>query len=123
MSIFDFFKSKKPKNLLEEFESTALPLVVHGYREIAKRGNIAPTSKTSDQEIINIYQKVGSAFFEAAKKRNERIPALYLNGIALKFIQIHEMSEEFFYEHLKYEINNYLANGLRDDYKRELKLF
>jgi hypothetical protein len=26
MSIFDFFKSKKPKNLLEEFESTALPL-------------------------------------------------------------------------------------------------
>lgn len=117
-------KKKQPANLYEEARGLAEPLVINGYRKITSQNGIAPTPKTSDDKIIEIYSIVVSAFKEASKQKNEHIPAVYLNTIALKFFQIYEMGgEKFFDEHLEYEINKYLIDGLRNDYKQELKLF
>lgn len=108
----------------EEVLKTLILLVINGYRQISKKLNIAPTSKTSDEKIIEIYQKVVSSFKDASKIRNEHIPAVYLNYIVLKFFQIYEkMPKDFFDEHLVYEIDKYIKSGLRSDYKVELKLF
>lgn len=124
MGIFDRFKKKETKTMLDKVQELAGPLIVNGYRQIASESGLAPTSKTSDQKIMEIYQQVGSAFKEAAKERNELLPAGYMNSIVLKFYQVYEMSgEKFYYEHLKYEIDKYLREGLREDYKRDLKLF
>lgn len=125
MGLFDFNKkNEQPKTMLDQALALAGPLIVNGYRSIAEANNIAPTSKTSDQQIIEIYQKVGSSFHEASKERNEHIPAGHINTIVLKFLQVHElMGETMFYEHLKYEVNKYLQEGLREDYKRDLDLF
>lgn len=125
MGLFDFFKKKKqPITALDQFQAVAGPLIVNGYRRVASMNNIAPTAKTSDQKIIEIYQRVGSAFREASKERNEHITAGNLNTIVLKFFQVYEMmGETMFYEHLKYEIDKYIQEGLRTDYKQDLKLF
>lgn len=61
----------------------------------------------------------------------------FLNRIVMKFLQLYEMrfekdeksgldeaiAEKFFCDHLKYEVEKYLVEGLRPDYKRELPLF
>jgi hypothetical protein len=77
-----------------------------------------------DQKIIEIYQRVGSAFREASNQRGEHIPAGHLNTVVLKFFQVYEMmGDTMFYEHLKYEVDKYIQEGLRPDYKQDLKLF
>ncbi|NDW11140.1 hypothetical protein [Dysgonomonas sp. 520] len=115
---------KQPTNLYEATREVIEPLVIRSYRNIAYQNGIAPTSKTSDNKIIEIYSKIGSAFKEASKQRNEHIPAVYLNTIVLKFYQVYEMGGDVFLEeHLKYEVDRYLRAGLREDYKHELKLF
>lgn len=125
MGLFDIFKRKEqPKTMLDQVQALAGPLIVNGYRKVAAANNIAPTSKTSDQKIIEIYQIVGSAFREASNQRNEHIPAGYLNNIVLKFFQVYEMmGDMLFEEHLKYEVDKYIQEGLRQDYKQDLKLF
>ncbi|WP_026978642.1 hypothetical protein [Flavobacterium tegetincola] len=125
MGLFDFFKKKQqPKTLLEQAQALGGPLIVNGYRSIAAANNMAPTSKTSDQKIIEIYQRVGSAFREASKQRNEHIPAGYLNTIVLKYFQVYEMMGDMMLdENLKYEVDKYIQEGLREDYKQDLKLF
>jgi hypothetical protein len=124
MGIFNFFKKEEqPKNLLEQIQSTVKPIIINGYRRIADENNVAPTSKTSDQKIIEIYQKVGSAFKKASEQRNEHIHAGYINTIVLKFFQVYEMvGDTYLDEHLKYEVDKYLQHGLREDYKKDLKL-
>lgn len=115
---------KQPTNLHKEIREVAEPLIVDSYRKIASINGIAPTSKTSDNKIIEIYSRVDSAFKEASKQRNEQIQVGYINTIVLKFIQVYEMGGDIFIEeHLKYEIDKYLIEGLRSDYKNELKLF
>ena len=79
---------------------------------------------TSDEKIIEIYSRVVTAFCQAAKQRGETIPAVFLNRIVLKFLTVHEkMPAEFFGDHLQYEVEKYIAEGLRPDYKQELPLF
>lgn len=117
------FGSQKPRTLLDEAKETAGKAVVYGYRRIAKERGCAPTQKTSDDKIIEIYSKVVSSFQKVAATKNERIPAVYLNTIALKFYQVYELAgDAFLDEHLDYEINLYKTSGLRNDYKQELKL-
>lgn len=117
-------RKKQPTNLHKEIREVAEPLIVDSYRKIAFQKGIAPTSITSDNKIIEIYSRVGSAFKEASKQRNEHIQAGYINTIVLKFIQIYEIGgDTMFKEHLGYEIKKYLIEGLRSDYKQELKLF
>lgn len=130
MSFFKnlFSKPTEPSDnmkdgVLERATDAAHKTIIAGYREIARQTDLAPTSKTSDAEIITLYGKVLSAFHAASVERNERIPAGIKNAIALYFFQIKEKNpQEFLEEHLQYEIQWYRQNGLRDSYKREINL-
>ena len=116
-------KDGHPKNLYEQVLPLSRQIIVNGYRRIARERNAAPTLRISDETIIEIYKQVGTAFNEAAKQRRERIPAVYLNFIVLKFFQIYEMGGDMLLnEHLQYEVEQYLIFGLRQEYKQELKL-
>ena len=101
-------------------------LVIQGYRLISKEssGKLAPTNKTSDVEILMVYKTIVSQFHKAADIRGEHIPAVNLNYITLQFLQIYEFfGKEYFKEHLDYQLQYYLDNGLREDYKQELDPF
>jgi hypothetical protein len=118
----------KQRTMLDDAQEAGSKVIVIGYRRIAAQLGCAPTAKTTDQKIVEIYSRVGTAFQKAAEQRGEHIPALYLNTIVLKFIKVHEMFygspfPQRFQEHLQYEVNKYLAEGLRPDYKQELPLF
>lgn len=126
--IYIFFQKQdrttKPGNLLEEAQRQARPLIINGYRKVGKERGCAPTSKTSDKKIIDVYTQVLNAFNSAAKIRDERIPAVKLNFIALKFFQVYEMmGEEGMNSHLEYEVEKYLEEGLRAEYNQPLELF
>jgi hypothetical protein len=98
--------------------------VVRFYRHLGAYNNCPPTARTSDGKIIEIYSWVRTAFQEAALQRGERIPAEFVNRIVSGFLQIYEKSgESFMREHLHYEIENYLREGLRADYRRPLSFF
>jgi hypothetical protein len=118
----------KKRTMLDDAQETSGKLVVKGYRRIAAQLGCAPTAKTTDQKIMEIYSTVSTAFNQAAERRGEHIPALYLNTIVLKFLKVYELFygspfPQRFQEHLQYEVNKYLAEGLRPDYKQELPLF
>jgi hypothetical protein len=125
----NFFKkilgfSQKPRTLLDEAQEIGGKLLISGYRRIGAAHGCAPTSKTSDKKIIEVYSKVGTAFRETSKQRNEIIPATILNFIVWKFLQVYElMGDEMLESHLQYEIKKYLREGLRPDYRQDLKLF
>ncbi|MBC35664.1 MAG: hypothetical protein CL663_06470, partial [Bacteroidetes bacterium] len=69
----------------------------------------------TENKILDIYLQVVSEFKKASKKRGEHIPAQILNSIVLEFILTYEMSgEDFYKEHLIYEIDRYLKDGLRE---------
>jgi hypothetical protein len=114
----------RPGSVLEAALEAGGPLIVSGYRRIAAAHGCAPSTTTSDEKIIEIYSCVCKAFLEASKRRGEVIPAVFLNRIVLKFLQVHEkFPEHFFEEHLRYEVDKYLAQGLRPEYRKELPLF
>jgi hypothetical protein len=115
---------KQPKTLLEQAQEVGGKLIIDGYRRIAAIKGCAPSSKTTDKEIIEIYSKVGSAFRQAAMQRGEIIPADNLNFIVWKFFQVYEMmGDEMLISHLQYEVEKYLQEGLRPEYRSELTLF
>lgn len=117
MGLFDIFKRKEPRTILDEVQDTTVKL----FRSIGESNGVPPTRKLSDEKILEISQEVMIAFKEAGEQKGERIPGGYLMTIAMKFFAVYEMSgEDFYYEHLNYEINKYLAEGLREDYKHSL---
>lgn len=74
--------------------------------------------KISDEKILEIVQTTMRAFTQAAESKGEKIPGSVLVNISAKFICVYDMSgQDFFLEHLKYEINKYLTEGLRPDYQ------
>lgn len=106
--MFGFLKKKKPKTLLDSFNST----VVEMFRPLLENNK-----NLSDEKIIEIVQTVMRAFKEAAESKGEIISGTVLINISAKFIRVYDISgPEFFMEHLKYEINLYLTSGLREDY-------
>jgi hypothetical protein len=112
MGVFKLFNKKQPKTMLDQAQQAAFPLIVNGFRHIAKTNNVAPTPKTTDHKIVEIYQKVLVAFKKGAEQRGERIPAVNLNAIALKFFQVYEMmGEQMFEQHLDYEVLKYIREG------------
>ena len=113
----------KQRTMLDDVQEVGGRLIVKGYRRIAAQHGCAPTAKTSDQKIIEIYTLVSKAFHQAAERRGERIPALIDNNIVLKFLQVYEMMGDHLQQHLQYEVGKYLAEGLRPEYKQELPLF
>ncbi len=117
-------KKESSKSVLEAVQEVGGKLIVDGYRKIAEHQDFAPTNETSDQEILEIYTKVGSAFREASKQRDETITAGKLNMIVFHFLQIKEANgDAFVIEHLEYEIEKYIESGLRESYQKELDLF
>jgi hypothetical protein len=113
----------KQRTMLDDVQAVSGRLIVKGYRRIAAQHGCAPTAKTTDQKIIEIHTLVSKAFHQAAERRGERIPALIDNHIVLKFLQVYEMMGDHLQQHLQYEVEKYLAEGLRPDYKQELQLF
>ncbi len=98
--------------------------LVRRLRSIGEYNNTAPSSKTTDEKIIEIYRLICSSFREQSKLRNEHIKANCLNTIALKFFNVYEeFGEDFMKEHLEYELKKYANEGLRTDYQKEISLF
>jgi hypothetical protein len=109
--------------MLDRVQESGSKVIVSGYRRIGAQLGCPPTAKTTDEKIVEIYTKVGTAFHEVAKQRGEHISALYLNNIVLGFLKLYEMSgDQFVHQHLQYEVDKYLAEGLRPEYKQELSL-
>lgn len=116
--------AREGQTALDAFNAAAEPLLVSSYRSIGAKIGRAPTSKTSDADIVGIYRKVGTAFRAVSNERGEHLPAGYLNAIVFKFYQVREQfGDKFMDEHLAYELNKYRAEGLREDYKVDMKLF
>ena len=114
----------KPRNAYEEILEIARVVIPLRYREIAAARGCAPTSKTSDDRIMEIYQKVGTAFREASLRRGENLRAGVLNRIVLKFLNAYELLPRAFAdEHLQYEVDRYLRLGLRSEYLEEIDMF
>lgn len=118
-----FGTAPKQRTLLNDVQDVGARLIVKGYRKVAAQHGCAPTAKTTDQKIMEIYALVTTAFNQAAERRGERIPALVDNYIVLKFLQLYEMIPGHLQQHLQYEVEKYLAEGLRQDYRHELPLF
>lgn len=120
-------KSKKDLDISSSsnlsVSETLEKLTVNIYRNYATQNDIAPTSETSDQEILDIVKLVSTNFIEVAENRGERIQAPYLMTINVHFLNVYELyGAEFLYQHLEYELSKYLSEGLRDNYKKDLGL-
>ncbi len=101
-------------------------VIVFAYRRYAAANgpDCAPTAKTSDARVKEIYTDVVRGFRDVAMRRSEEITAQRLNFIAWKFMQVEEMfGPGMVASHVAYETKKYLAEGLRKDYQHELPLF
>lgn len=117
MGFFDLFKKKKERNVYDEVRDNTVKI----FRNIAKSNNIEQINSLSDEKIMNIAQEVMTSFKDTAEQKGEQIPGGYLLTIAMKFIIVYSTTDEKFYnEHLVYEINKYINDGLREDYKHNL---
>lgn len=117
MGLFNLFKDTKEKTLLDEVHESTVKL----FRTIGEANDTSPSKKMSDKLILEIATEVMSAFKNASQVKNERIPGGYLMSIAMKFFVVYEQFGKLFYKkHLEYELQNYLENGLREDYKFNL---
>jgi hypothetical protein len=63
--------------------------------------------RTSDEKIMEIYQKDATAFRQVADQRGERIPAGVMNLIVWKFLQVYEtLGEAMVDEHRHTRLRN-----------------
>jgi hypothetical protein len=98
-------------------------LIVDGYRRAARRQGLAPTAKTTDAEILQLFERVGSAFKSVADKRGESLRAPRINYIVWKFLQAHEeLGSDAFDAYLQQETSRYRTDGLPAAYRHELRL-
>lgn len=113
--------------MLDSVQGVGGRLIVRGYRRLAAELGCAPTAKTTDKKILEVYAHVGTAFHEGEQRRGEHIPAPYLNTIVWQFLQLYETlgpeCERAFQNHLQYEVERFVAEGLREDYQQALRLF
>jgi hypothetical protein len=108
----------------ESFEDKLNASLAKKLRNIGEYNNTAPTDKTSDEKIIEIYTLICTSFRKASSEKQERIPADNLNTIAMKFFKVYEeFGEDFMQEHLEYELKKYNTEGLRPEYKKGISLF
>jgi len=116
-----FLRKKPERTVADELKE----ITIKAFRGLGQaNGGIPPTKRTSDEDILKIYQEVVNAYKEVEGLRNERIPATSLNVIAMHFFKVFETQGEIFYkEHLEYEINKYIEKGLRDYQTQGVELF
>lgn len=121
---FSYYILKRKPEEPVSFEDTINNSLVKRLRNIGRYNNTAPTEKTSDEKVIEIYQLICSSFRDTSNKRNERIPADNLNTIAMKFFNVYEQfGEDFMKEHLEFELEKYRKEGLRPEYQKGISLF
>lgn len=121
---FSYYILKRKPQEPVSFEDKLNTSLVKRLRNIGEYNNTAPTEKTSDEKVIEIYQLICSSFRNASNKRNERIPADNLNTIAMKFFNVYEQfGEDFMKEHLEFELEKYRKDGLRPEYQKGISLF
>lgn len=107
--MFGFFRKKK-RTLLDDLNDATVNI----YRPL-----LVNNKTISDEKILEIVQTTMRAFTQAADSKGEKISGDVLMNISAKFVRVYDMSgQEFFLEHLKYEIKKYLTEGLRPDYQR-----
>ena len=72
----------------------------------------------SDKEIMYVSLIILKLFTEAGQEyRNEEISYDIILNITDQFLVLYQMSGfDFFHKHIKYELNKYVDEGLRDDY-------
>ena len=121
---FSYYILKRKPQEPVSFEDKLNTSLVKRLRNIGEFNNTAPTEKTSDEKIIEIYTLICSTFRKASSEKQERIPADNLNIIAMKFFKVYEeFGEDFMKEHLEYELKKYKNEGLRPEYQRGISLF
>jgi hypothetical protein len=121
---FSYYILKRKPQEPVSFEDKLNTSLVKRLRNIGEYNNSAPTEKTSDEKVIEIYQLICSSFRDARNKKNERIPADNLNTIAMKFFNVYEQfGEDFMKEHLEFELEKYRKEGLRPEYQKGISLF
>lgn len=121
---FSYYILRRKPEVPVSFEDKVNISLVKRLRNIGEYNNTAPTEKTSDEKIIEIYTLICSTFRKASSEKQERIPADNLNTIAMKFFKVYEeFGEDFMKEHLEYELDKYLKEGLRPEYQRGISLF
>lgn len=110
----------KPESYNSKERDRLRELLVPHYRELGAALGCAPTAKTSDDRIMEIFDLVTMGFNMASKKRGERIPASVLDRLVFNFMGVYEsLPEELANERLRYELARYLRDGLRlDDSER-----
>lgn len=121
---FNYYILKRKPGEPVSFEDKLNTSLIKRLRNIGEYNNTAPTEKTSDEKVIEIYQLICSSFRKASSDKQELIPADNLNTIAMKFFKVYEEFGEYFMkEHLEYELDKYLKEGLRPEYQRGISLF
>jgi hypothetical protein len=116
--------SRRSAPLLQQVQDIASRSIIQGFRRLAAERGCFPTDKTSDTEILEIYRRVAAAFRSVAESRDEQLTAGMLNFISWKFLQLNEnMGRAMMLDHLDYEVEKYRSEGLRPDYRQELKVF
>lgn len=121
---FSYYILKRKPQEPSSFEDKLNTSLVKRLRELGEYNNTAPTENISNEKIIEIYTLICSSFRKASSEKQERIPANNLNTIAMKFFKVYEeFGEDFMKEHLEYELDKYLQEGLRPEYQRGISLF
>ena len=121
---FSYYILKRKPQEPGSFEDKLNAGLVKRLRNIGEYNNTAPTEKTSDDKIIEIYELICYSFRKASKERNEHIAPDKLNTIAMKFFNVYEeFGEDFMKTHLAYELNKYTNEGLRQEYQKGISLF
>ncbi len=97
-------------------------LLVDGYRRLARQQAMAPTDKTTDVEILKLFERVGSGFKTVAYGRGESLKGPQLNHIVWMFLQTYEaLSSDAFDAYLQQELGKYRKEGLPAAYRNELR--
>ena len=91
--------------------------LVAEYRSIGEERKVPPSSRLSDEQIYETFVLSTAAFRQAAHIKQERVSEATYKGIALKFMGVLEFfGEAYFVDHLKYEVERFHKEGMRDDY-------
>ncbi len=77
------------------------------------------SKEPTDKEMEEMYLKIAPQFVRVAAERNEQISTKALANITSKFLFMKpSVTNEYFEEHLAYELEKYRKEGLRPDYMK-----
>jgi hypothetical protein len=107
--MFGWFKKKK--TLLDQVQEASIAMF---------RPLLSIRKETTDQELLSMLQEVMSSFTQAATFKGDHIDGTTLMNITSHFIQVYDLKGKNFYdEHLKYELDVYKSNGLRESFVKQ----